>query len=32
MFHNQEPRSDGTGGPAGIVLPLDMVGAGMYEA
>lgn len=31
-LHNQEPRSDGTGGPAGIVLPLDMVGAGTYEA
>ncbi|KAH9015762.1 aspartic peptidase domain-containing protein [Lactarius deliciosus] len=31
-LHSEEPRGDGTGGPAGIVLPLNMVGAGMYEA
>ncbi|KAH8979401.1 aspartic peptidase domain-containing protein [Lactarius akahatsu] len=31
-LHSEEPRGDGTGGPAGIVLPLNMVGGGMYEA
>lgn len=31
-LHTEEPRSDGAGGPTGIVLPLNMVGAGMYEA
>ncbi|KAI9450603.1 acid protease [Lactarius psammicola] len=31
-LHSEEPRGDGTGGPAGVVLPLNMVGAGMYEA
>jgi hypothetical protein len=30
--HSEESRDEGTGGPDGIVLPLDMVGAGMYEA
>ncbi|KAH8984279.1 aspartic peptidase domain-containing protein [Lactarius hatsudake] len=31
-LHSEEPRGDGTGGSAGIVLPLNMVGGGMYEA
>lgn len=33
--HSEEEttrRDEGTGGPAGIVLPLNMVGGGMYEA
>ncbi|KAI0248280.1 aspartic peptidase domain-containing protein [Lactifluus subvellereus] len=30
--HSEESRDEGTGGPDGIVLPLNMVGAGMYEA
>ncbi|KAI9510161.1 aspartic peptidase domain-containing protein [Russula earlei] len=29
---DQDARVEGTGGPGGIVLPLNMVGAGMYEA
>ena len=31
-MHSEESRDEGTGGPGGIVLPLNMVGAGMYEA
>lgn len=31
-MHSEELRDEGTGGPAGIVLDLNMVGAGMYEA
>ncbi len=30
--HDENKRDEGPGGSAGIVLPLNMVGAGMYEA
>jgi hypothetical protein len=29
---SESERDEGPGGSAGIVLPLNMVGAGMYEA
>ncbi|KAH9970300.1 aspartic peptidase domain-containing protein [Lactifluus volemus] len=31
-MHSEALRDEGTGGTDGIVIPLDMVGAGMYEA
>ena len=31
-MHSESGRDEGPGGTAGIVLPLNLVGAGMYEA
>jgi hypothetical protein len=31
-MHSEELRDEGNGGTGGIVIPLNMVGAGMYEA
>jgi hypothetical protein len=32
MVRSESERDEGPGGSVGIVLPLNMVGAGMYEA
>lgn len=32
MVHDEIERAESPGGSAGVVLPLNMVGAGMYEA